>query len=457
MSFLDHLPPGWKVRPEAFIPGVTWLRVPHLGLAPLIHLCEALDRTEWDPTEVLLRRQLVQARAILHVARQQSAHYRHSLAGIDIEATCRSLEAWRRLPLLTRDALQRAGDKIFSDRLPAGHKVGGQVKTSGSTGQPVTVRKTNISDLFFQALSIRHHFWHRRDLTGRVAVIRAKMQRQQHPSWGGGIAQLFRTGPLATLPFIDVAAQLAFLDELQPDFLLTYPSNLRALLDASAARNLTFPKMIEVTTIGETLSADLRDRCQSQWSVKTSDLYSSEEVGNIAFQCPDSGLYHIMAENLIVEVLRDDGTPCQAGETGRIVVTDLHNFATPLIRYDIRDYAEVGGPCSCGRGLPTLSRNMGRSRNMLRTPEGEIRWPLTGFHDFQGIAAVRQYQFIQSELDLIEATLVVTEPLTTAQRDALERVIRDSLHWNHRLNLHEQRDLLPVAANGKFEDFMSRL
>ena len=57
-----------------------------------------------------------------------------------------------------------------------------------------------------------------------------------------------------------------------------------------------------------------------------------------------------MAENLIVEIVDDKGAPCASGEIGRVIVTDLHNFATPLMRYDIGDYAEVAAPCLCGGG-----------------------------------------------------------------------------------------------------------
>jgi phenylacetate-CoA ligase len=53
------------------------------------------------------------------------------------------------------------------------------------------------------------------------------------------------------------------------------------------------------------------------------------------------------------------------------VVTPLHNFAMPLIRYAIGDYAEAGPPCACGRGLPVLARILGRARNLLTLPHGE--------------------------------------------------------------------------------------
>ena len=76
-----------------------------------------------------------------------------------------------------------------------------------------------------------------------------------------------------------------------------------------------------------------------------------------------------------MEVLDNHGRPCKEGETGRVVLTDLHNFTMPLIRYEIGDYAEVGPPCACGRGLPVLARILGRSRNMLTLPAGDRIWP----------------------------------------------------------------------------------
>lgn len=456
MSFLDDVPASWTLLPDVYAGGISWLPIPRPRVAPLLQLCEALHRTEYEDPQVIVRRQLVQAGRLVGFAKRQSAYYRASLADVDVAAACGSMDAWRSLPLLARADIQAAGRSLFPARLPAGHRVVGETQTSGSTGQPVAVRTTNFSTLFFFALSIRDQVWHRRDITRKSAVIRASGKRATHTSWGGGLADLFRTGPLVVLPFVDVAEQLAWFEESRAHYLLTYPSNLQALLNAAEDRGMTPDGLVEVRTIGETLSPGLRRRCEQQWSVKVTDLYSSQEVGNIAIECPhSSGCYHVMGENLIVEVLRDDGEPCRPGEVGRIVVTDLHNFATPLIRYDIRDYAEVGEPCPCGRGLATLTRIFGRYRNMLKTPEGGTRWPLTGFHGFRDVVPVRQYRFVQKERDLVEATLVVDEPLLAGQREALERVIRDALEWKHRLILVDRREPLTVGAHGKFEDFVS--
>lgn len=134
-----------------------------------------------------------------------------------------------------------------------------------------------------------------------------------------------------------------------------------------------------------------------------------------------------MAENLIVEILDAQGNPCADGEIGEVVVSNLHNFATPLLRYALGDHAEVGGPCPCGRHLPTLRRLLGRSRNMLRYPDGSRRWPC-GFAPFRQIApAIRQFQMIQSHLEQLELRLVASQPLTVPQQAALVELIQRAL------------------------------
>src|SRR5262249_57510260 len=104
----------------------------------------------------------------------------------------------------------------------------------------------------------------------------------------------------------------------------------------------------------------------------------------------------VQSENLLLEVLDERGRPCGPGETGRVVVTTLHNFAMPLIRYAIGDYATVGPPCPCGRGLPVLTRIMGRARNMLTLPDGKQIWPYFAGENLSGLAPTRQYQLVQT-------------------------------------------------------------
>ena len=105
-----------------------------------------------------------------------------------------------------------------------------------------------------------------------------------------------------------------------------------------------------------------RELCRSAFGAEIADTYGAQEAGHIAAQCPDCGDYHLSADASVIEILRDDGSPAAAGETGRVIVTPLHNYAMPLVRYELGDYAEVGTSApACERTLPTLRRNSGPS------------------------------------------------------------------------------------------------
>jgi phenylacetate-CoA ligase len=260
--------------------------------------------------------------------------------------------------------------------VPREHGAVQEVKSSGSTGQMISVLRTEASQLFWLALAMRDHLWHQRDFSATLAVVKAMSpsmddsQMAAQTGWGYPTTLLLDTGPSYAQPLsMDVAQQADWLTRRNQHYLLAYPSNLSALLDQFEKRGGFPPALRQVRTIGETLSDEIRKRCRQAGGIEVVDLYSSQEFGIIALQCPVSGLYHVQSESLLVEVLNDDGQPCKPGEIGRIVITDLHNFATPIIRYEIRDYAEAGPACPCGRGLAALARIMGRRRNMVVFPQ----------------------------------------------------------------------------------------
>jgi phenylacetate-CoA ligase len=214
------------------------------------------------------------------------------------------------------------------------------------------------------------------------------------------------------------------------------------------------PGLKELRLFGEVVDDEVRSECVRAWDVRTTDAYSANEVGYIALQCPDGPRYHVQSESLLVEVLRDDGGPCGPGETGRVVLTTLHNLAMPLIRYDIGDYAEVGPPCPCGRGLPVLRRILGRTRNMLRLPTGEARWPVPGAAGFRERAPVRQYQVIQTTLTDLLLRLVVERPLTGEEEALLREKLVTSLGYPFRVSISYHTEL-ERSPSLKFEEFKS--
>lgn len=426
--------------------------------AVLTALLAQLEATQWlKPAEL----EANQARQLSLLSEHHKAHTLSFAARLR-SAKVSYLNTHERLrqiePLSRRDA-QALGEEFFAKHVPRHHLPLGTAKTSGATGEPVTVRKTAVNRLFWSAFTLRDHLWNARAFSLRMSSIRANISKYvDAKDWGAPVRNLFKSGEAQGIPITtDIREQLKLLRRFRPELLIVYPNNLEAFVTIWEKEGFDLTTLRHLKTIGETVQAELRSRAKTVTGLAIEDNYSSQEAGTIAIQCPTSGLYHIMSEALIVEVLNERGEPCQEGEIGRVVVSDLLNLATPLIRYDIGDYAEIGPPCACGRGLPTLKRILGRERNLVRLPDGSRNWPLVGFHQYDAVAPIRQYQLIQHKLDEIEFKLVTDAALTPEQEQRLVKIVQQSLNYPFKITVTQLRERLPLGPNGKFEEFICTL
>ncbi|MCH9053321.1 MAG: phenylacetate--CoA ligase family protein [Proteobacteria bacterium] len=437
--------------------GIHWPAMPAFVDAMVLALQHQFEQSQWWPAETLAEHQLRQLELLLAHAARTVPFYRGRL-GV-LAGTRRgdlTMDMLRRLPVLSRTDIQEAGAALVSRRLPRDHGKVSEISTSGSTGRPVTVKGTEITALFLRALDLRYHLWHGRDFSGKTASI-TRLTSSKAPekptAWVAGYA----SGPMVTFDVTrPVTEQLAWLKEVNPDYLLTYPSNLLCLVQRCEETGDRVPRLREVATMGEILEPSVRAACERVWGVRVVDAYSAQEVGIIASQCPESPHYHVQSESVLAEILDGDGKPCAPGETGRLVVTDLHNFAMPLIRYEIGDYAEPGGPCPCGRGLPVITRILGRTRNMLTLPSGDRIWPAYSKALREALPRLRQAQLVQRTLDEIEVRLVVASPLTPREEDraraALGKALSDAFAYRF-----VYVDEIPRSPGGKFEEVKSEL
>jgi phenylacetate-CoA ligase len=430
---------------------------PNSARVALLGMMKQLEALEWASTNDVLGAQFRQLVRLAEHCDAYSPSFRQRLHAAGLAPDdLGSPSGLSRLPVLTRRLVQAAGEELFSRSTPASHGPVTETQTSGSTGEPVVVRRTGLNGLVRHALTMRDHQWHGRDLNGRLCVIRGNTPSyRRHSEWGPPASLLGPTGPLLSLPLTaDIRQLTAWVAEFEPHFLLLPPSTLDALAAECERNDISLSRLAQIRTFGETLQPTVRQYAAATFGVPVVDCYSSCEFGYIALTCPVSGMYHVMAESVIAEVLDAEGRPCGPGATGRIALTDLHNYATPLVRYDIGDYAEVAAPCPCGRHLPTWSRILGRHRNLILLPDGSRHWPITGFGSCRDIAPIRQFQVIQHDPHSFEARLVVERSLSESEEDALRGLFHACIGYPFALRFTYVEDRLPVGASGKFEDFV---
>ena len=417
-----------------------------------------LEQSQWWTADQLLAQQFRQLHALLMHAWESIPFYRERLKVARFNPRIAvTPETFSQIPLLSRSDVQKGGAALLCRQLPHGHGEIHEGTTSGSTGRPLKYLGTQHSQLIWQALTLRDHLWHKRDFKGKLGAVRVGAKDGSLNSWGPPANLVFETGPAAVLKIgtaIDI--QVAWLQEQEPDYLLSYPSNVLGLAKYCLKKGIKLQKLREVRTLGEALNPELRIACQEAWGVPVVDIYSANEIGYIALQCPEHDHYHVQSESVLVEILREDGTPCQPGEIGKMTVSSLHNYAMPLIRYELGDYAEAGEPCSCGRGLPVIKRIMGRQRNLITLPNGKQRWPIISEREWMDIAPIEQIQLVQKSPHQVEARLVMPRRLSADEQKRITPILQESLGYAFQIDFSYHGEL-HRSASGKYEDFISEI
>jgi phenylacetate-CoA ligase len=441
-----------RLPARSSVPGIEWPPIPDPDTAMLTALVGQLAVTEWWSADELARHQRRQLAVVVRHAAATAPFYAERLRD--------AAGDWTRVPIATRDDLVAAGDALASRACPPHHGRVDTVTSSRTTGEPVRVQTTGLLATLWAAITLRDHAWHRRDLDAKLAAIRYTGDQAGAPDgvhaagWGPATAAFAPAAPLAVLSVAATTDEhVAWLVREAPAYLLVYPTALEAILRRLIATGTRLPSVREVRTISEALAPDTRALCREVLGVPLVDTYSAQEVGYIALQCPDHAHYHVQAERLLVEILDDAGRPCPPGAIGRVVVTDLHNFATPIIRYDLGDYAEVGGACPCGRGLPVLTRILGRRRGMLSYPDGRTVWPVFTAA-CRRAARYREIQLVQDSPTTLRLRVVPDGELDAAARAALADALRDCLGHPFSVEI----DVVPALGRtpaGKLEEFVS--
>jgi phenylacetate-CoA ligase len=237
----------------------------------------------------------------------------------------------------------------------------------------------------------------------------------------------------------------------RPDVLSASPSiliRLAEVMPESERRELR-PRLI--LSAGEVLAPDQRVRIEQELGAPVRNVYSSFEMGVLAWECPATGAMHTSDDSAIVEVLVD-GRPATPGETGEVVATNLHAFASPFLRYRQGDLATRGATtCACGESFSTISEVQGREVDLLPLPDGTVLHPyrLARALTVSGKGAFRQFQITQERLDRIVLRVVPAGEAGPQKLEELRAVVQPIVGSGVELVILVVEDI-PLEPGGKF-------
>jgi len=418
-----------------------------------LHLIRVLEKGPSGLHRALQARLLHQ---LLQHARSHSAWWRSRLP--DTPASL-GLQALMHLPIQNRSVLRQAFAASPALPLPPIHGSSRPHSTSGTSGEPLVFHVTDHVARMNSHHYLADHERHGRDLrqvratlNTRIAPHPGQVQVSQpaQPWLGEGLSH----GRHAAQFSLRENAQ--WLGALAPRYFSVPPLLFQALLD-EYEDGVPAPRGLEqVLTVGEHVPDALRARCRDLLGASIRDRYSCEEAGPIAFQCPhDESRYHVAVSNVVLEVVDEQGQACAEGQAGRVLVTGLHNWASPFIRYDVGDRAALHPSCTCGVQLPTLSQLLGRTLFLYRLPSGGRIYALVRARDWLPLAPVEQFRIVQ-EADLrVRVELLLAQRLTREQGEAMQAMLKRVISPELTYELVQVEAIEPARA-GKPAPVISR-
>ena len=407
-------------------------------------LDEVLAAAAWSKDQ-LRDQQLTRLQSLVRSAYDELSFYRNKYQAVNFHPDqLQSLADLQRVPIVTKDELRRAD--LF--RLaPSAESIGVRLlASSGSTGSALRIFRDETSLWRITAFNTMLYYdWcHEHPLADVLYCVDMATD-----SIDFALADMLRT--LAPeerlLPVTAAPSELvAALDDFQPTYFSSYPSTLRSMAMELDRRGRVCQRLKLAHVTSEMLDAHTRRLAARVFpNARVIETYTSTEAGIMGYQCPQSNRWHLVEPQVIPEIVDDHGQPTD--ELGRLVVTDLTNRATPIIRYaGLGDLCRWDHrSCPCGTTNRSLAQLAGRVADLIVRPDGQTVSPYVVANALEELAGVYQYQITQRTVTEF-TVVIVRQPSYAASDDALRSAVANCLREALQFDVQCSVQLVEVIA-----------
>jgi phenylacetate-CoA ligase len=420
-----------------------------------------LETSQWWNTDNLRRYQVKALNQLLTHAYRNVSYWTDRFDALGVKpGDMRGLEDLCRLPITEKSDIRANKDRMIASNWRGKTWT---KSTGGSTGVPLELDYTPESYDWRVACSKRGYSW----------AMGCEDGKKQAYIWGVAIGKVSRWKKLKEDLHHAVLRQKYFncfgfdaermgqcldsLNKFQAEYIIGYTNPLYefARFVNRTGRAAFAPKA--VLCAAEKLHPFQREVLESVFNCPAFNTYGSREFMLIAAECEKHEGLHVSMENLIVEVIKEDGSPAMPGETGDLIITDLHNYGMPFIRYRIGDMAvATDHVCSCGRGLTLLADVVGRSLDVIRTRDGR-NVPGEFFpHLMKEFKGIDRFQVIQDEIDHLEVKIVKNAAFSDGEYNFIRNEIVKVVGGGMRIDYSFVASI-PLTRTGKFRVTISEI
>jgi phenylacetate-CoA ligase len=407
---------------------------------PAFHATLArLEANERKSRDQLLTEQARAVREMLAYARRHVPYYRR------LDAPPDDIAAW---PILEKRMVAAWPLDFLSDEFDPDDLM--TLRTSGTTGTPLSVRFTREYHQMEMAFRWRHKAWGGVPFPSRSAYLSGHPVvppgQKRPPFWRWDRVEQRLLCSSYHLSPQNLPAYVGALAAFAPAFVHGYPSSVDLVARQVLAGNGPRPEPRAVFTASETLLDFQRTTIESAFGVKVFNWYGNTEMTCNVIGCAAGGL-HVRPDYGFLELLAD----------GTMVCTGLNNRAMPLIRYRVGDVAvprDAGATCACGCAFPLVERIEGRVEDYVRTPDGRRVGRLD--HLFKDVSHVREAQLVQHRPDELVVRIVTTTGFGPRDEETIRAEARQRLGTSVGIRFEFPSEIARTG-NGKFRFVVSEM
>ncbi len=319
------------------------------------------------------------------------------------------IESLRQCGITTsKKILRESSLSPFSGRYRRGELI--NTSTSGSTGEPFLVHMTFDDWCRRMAVKYRSEGWFGKPIGTPTAMIWG--HKPGLSGWARIKEQLywrFQNYQFFSAFDVDDRILLGYIERIRKGgsrFIESYVTIAYQMATLIQKYQIDPPRLDGIVIGAERLFDFQRGKIEESFSCPVYNRYGSTEFSNVASECLQQEGLHINVDSLWVEVVDEQDRPVLE-EPGDIIITDLHNYAMPLIRYRTGDIGTMGTErCSCGRTFPMLRDIKGRASEVLRTEDGRTIHDMYFLWKLSRVPGIDRFQVIQDSLNHLDVNIV---------------------------------------------------
>ena len=418
---------------------------------------KTLIRNQWKSYEELKEEQEKQLRVMINFAYKNVPYYHKLFNDLKLSPEdVKKVEDLEKLPLLTKDIIKQNWEDFKPINLNKMKYYEGA--TGGSTGTPFNYRFSKFDRFLGGALVYRGWGYGGYELGDKMVFLAgASLDIGTKSYLAKRVHEIARN--IKKLSSFDMGEQemqkyVNIMNPFKPKFIRGYASSIYFFTKWIEENNIEIYQPLAVFTTAEKLYPNMREKIGAVFNCDVYDAYGLTDGGLGAYECSEHCGLHIDTERAVMEVVDKDGTQLENGE-GRVLATSLYNYAMPFIRYDTGDLGYIiDDVCSCGRGYKLLKEVVGRSVDVLVTPEGKnVHGWFFLYIFWEYCQGIKEYQVVQEKLDKVVIKIVPEDDFDENQLDTIREIIKKrSEGWNIEF---EFVDAIERTGTGKYKFVIS--